>query len=233
MTGGEHVLIEEIIKTSNIKAAIFDLDGTILDNNSFHLKSWDKYLKDENISISPENFRKHVSGRTNEDAVRYIFGSGVSDEDVLKYTLEKEAVYRELYEPYIHEVSGFSKLLKFFKQSGTKMAIATSGIQPNIDFMFRHLPVKSYFSEVVNSAHIKRGKPDPEIYLFTAAKLQVDPKSCLVFEDSLPGVESGKSAGMVVTALTTTHSKEELKQADYIISTFQDLFQHLLPAAGS
>lgn len=217
--------ISAIVSKFNIKAAIFDLDGTMLDNNPFHLKSWLYYLKDKHIDISRENFNKHVSGRTNRDALEYIFSRKMSDEEAHRLTLEKEAVYRRLYEPYIREVNGLSRLLHYFHKHQIKMAIATSGIQPNIDFMFEHLPIKHFFSEVVESSQIKNGKPDPEIYLLTAHKLDINPLNCLVFEDSIPGIISAKSAGMKVVALTTTHTKEELTKADFVIPDFDNLFK--------
>lgn len=223
-TNKTHPGIHSIIEDQHIQAVIFDLDGTILDNNSFHLESWLKYLESKNIKISQEDFNQYMSGRTNKDAIEYIFQRKMSDEEILKYTLEKEAVYRELYAPQLKPVKGFLKLLGYLKEKRIKMAIATSGIQPNIDFMFEHLPVKEYFAEIVNSAHIKNGKPDPEIYLLTAKKLKIEPTKCLVFEDSVPGIISAKSAGMMVIALTTTQLSHELAMADWVINDFEDLF---------
>ncbi len=217
-------LINSILSKRKIQAAIFDLDGTILDNNSYHLKSWLKYLKDKNITISQKEYNENMSGRKNRDVLEYVFKRKLSDEEVHKFSYEKETVYRQLYEPYIREISGFSRLLKYLKNNNIKMAIATSGIQPNIDFMFKHLPVRDYFQEVVKGADVTKGKPDPEIYLLTADRLKVDPKHALVFEDSTPGIESGKSAGAIVIALTTTHKKEELGDADFAINNFDDLF---------
>ena len=100
------------------------------------------------------------------------------------------------------------------------MAIATSGIQPNIDFMFEEVPIKPYFKEVVNSSHITKGKPDPEIYLKTASLLQISPKNCLVFEDAVVGIQSAKAASMKVIAVATTQPKEELTLADRIIDDY-------------
>ena len=100
------------------------------------------------------------------------------------------------------------------------MAIATSGIQPNIDFMFEEVPIKSYFKEVVNSSHISKGKPDPEIYLKTASLLNVSPNHCLVFEDAVVGIKSAKAAGMKVIAVATTQPREELSMADMIIDDY-------------
>lgn len=212
--------INEVIKNSGVKAAIFDLDGTMLDNNSFHLKSWIEYLKDMGRNISEEEFNASFNGRTNKDVIQYIFNQPMNAEEILRYSLEKEAVYRKIYKPYIRPVNGLIAFLEILKNKNISMAIATSGIQPNIDYMFEHIPIKSYFNFVVNSGHITYGKPHPEIYLKTASLLNVKPENCLVFEDAIVGIDSAKAAGMKVVAVATTEPKENLHGADFIVDDF-------------
>ena len=214
--------IEGLLQKWNIQAVIFDLDGTLIDNNSFHLRSWQEYLKNNKMDISEEAFRKNINGRTNKDAIEYIYGRKMSEEESWKYTLEKEAVYRKLYAPHIRPVKGLPELLETIDELHIPMAIATSGIQVNIDFMFSYLPIKKYFQVVVNSAHIARGKPDPEIYLKTAEQLCIPAQDCLVFEDAAVGVTAARSACMKVIAVTTTQTKEELSDADMIIENYDD-----------
>ncbi|MEO6813636.1 MAG: HAD family phosphatase [Ginsengibacter sp.] len=213
--------INKIINEFKVKAVIFDLDGTLIDNNSYHRKTWEKYLNSKGRSISNAEFNAHLNGRTNHDAIEYIYGKGISNEESVKYTLEKEALYREMYSPYITPVSGLIGLLKIFYEHNIPMAIATSGIQPNIDFMFDHIPIKKYFKAVVNSSHIKKGKPNPEIYMKTASILGIAPQNCLVFEDAVVGINAAKAAGTKVIAITTTQPKEELSDADMIIEDYE------------
>jgi beta-phosphoglucomutase-like phosphatase (HAD superfamily) len=89
--------------------------------------------------------------------------------------------------------------------------------------MFKHLPIQQYFKEVIYSAHIQKGKPDPEMYFVTAKKLNVLPKNCLVFEDSIAGIQAAKAAGMKVIAIATTHTPAELKLADRLIYNYDDI----------
>jgi len=215
--------IKDIIEQFGIKAAIFDLDGTMLDNNPYHLNAWKKYLEGKGRKISDEEYNANVNGRTNKDVIRYIFGSGLNDEETLNYSLEKEAVYRELYLADIKPVNGLIDLLKFFQDRKIPMAIATSGIQVNIDFMFEHIPVRKYFQAVVNSSHIRMGKPDPEIFLKAAKELGIPAIHCLVFEDSVVGVTAAHAAGMKVVALSTTQSGSELRNADLTVKDFASL----------
>ncbi len=213
--------VENMLKAFDTKAVIFDLDGTLLDNNSYHLKSWLQYLKNIGRTISEEEYNEKINGRTNKDVIRYIYGNSLTEEEILQYTLEKEALYRDLYKPHIKPVAGLIDFLEVLKKKHIPMAIATSGIQPNIDFMFDEVPIRSYFKEVVNSAHILKGKPDPEIYLKTASLLDVSPGNCLVFEDAVVGVKSAKAAGMKVVAVATTHPRDELSMADMVIGDYK------------
>ncbi len=213
----------ELLKKFDTKAVIFDLDGTLLDNNYYHRLSWIAYLEKTGRHITEEEFNENMNGRTNKDAIEYIYGKGLNDDQILKTTLEKEAVYRKVYQPYIKPVRGLLEFLAFLKGKNIPMAIATSGVQPNIDFMFENVPIKKYFSAVVNSSHIKKGKPDPEIYLKSASLLKTEPAHCLVFEDAVVGIRSAIGAGMKVVALSTTEQEDELSLADLIIKDYTDL----------
>lgn len=213
--------VDEILKNFEVQAVIFDLDGTLLDNNPYHLQSWKKYLKNIGRSMTEEEYNANINGRTNRDVIDYIHGGNMTDEESLHYSLAKEALYREIYKPFIKPVKGLLTFLQILQDKNMPMAIATSGIQPNIDFMFDNVPIRQYFKVIVNSSHIKKGKPDPEIYIKTASLLNVSPKNCLVFEDAIVGINSAKAAGMKVIAVSTTHPKEELNGADMIIDDYE------------
>jgi beta-phosphoglucomutase family hydrolase len=206
-----------------VKAAIFDLDGTLIDNNTYHLQSWLQYLKDMNREMTEEEYKANVNGRTNKDVIEYIYQRKMNDKEAMKYAHEKEAIYRELYAPYIKPVPGLLELLEKLRSLSIPMAIATSGIQVNIDFLFEHIPIRSYFDVIVNSAHISKGKPDPEIYIKTSELMKVPPVECLVFEDAVVGINSAKAAGMKVVGVLTTHKAEELSGADILIKDFSEL----------
>ena len=219
--------VDKLLNDFEAEAVIFDLDGTMLDNNPYHLQSWKKYLENMGRDMTEQEYNANINGRTNTDVIKYIHGDALNEEDSLKYGLQKETLYREVYKPFIKPVKGLLAFLKILADKKVPMAIATSGIQPNIDFMFDHVPIKQYFKIIVNSSHIKKGKPDPEIYIKAASLLSVSPKNCLVFEDAVVGINSAKAAGMKVIAIATTHPKEELNGADMIIDDFEFNENHL------
>jgi beta-phosphoglucomutase family hydrolase len=204
-------------------AVIFDLDGTLIDNNAFHIKAWQEFYKKRNRTLTEEEYKQHFNGKTNADVLAYVFGQPLSAQERERYTNEKEDLYRIIYEPHIKPVKGLLKLLQELRDAGIPMAIATSGIKVNIDYMFKHLGIQHFFKEVVYSKDIQKGKPDPEIYFLTAKKLQVLPKNCIVFEDAVAGIQAAKAAGMKVIAIATTHTPEELDLADKLIYDYVEL----------
>lgn len=207
----------------NPEAVIFDLDGTLIDNNAFHLKAWKQYLKNIGREVTEEEYREYFNGRTNKDVVEYIHQRPMTTEEAAPYFLAKEQLYRELYQPFIKPVEGLIPFLEELEHHHIPMAIATSGITVNINFMFEHIPLKRFFKTVIHSAHIKKGKPSPEIFLKAAEELHVNPSNCIVFEDAIVGLEAAKAAGMKVIALTTTHTPEELKGADKVIKDYTEI----------
>ena len=112
------------------------------------------------------------------------------------------------------------------------MAIATSGLPINIKFMFDHVAIESYFDKVIDATYVTNSKPHPEIFLKAAESVNAAPLQSIAFEDSVAGVRSAKAAGMKVVGLTTTHTAEDLHEADKIIKdyteiTIDDLYQLL------
>ncbi len=215
------IAVGDLLRKYDAKAVVFDLDGTLIDNNPYHLQAFLKYFEAINYSVTEDEYRKNINGRTNRDVFNYIFKKELSLEESTKHALAKEAVYREIYADHIKPVQGLLEFLESLARLHIPMAIATSGIQPNIDFFFQHVPVQQHFPVVVNSAHISKGKPDPEIYLKAAELLGVPPQHCIAFEDAGVGVRSAKAAGMHVVAILTTDVKENLAQADLFIDDYR------------
>jgi beta-phosphoglucomutase family hydrolase len=212
----------------SLQAVIFDLDGTLIDNNAYHIEAWKSFYEKHKLSFSTEAYKNTINGKTNKDIFRILLGEGLTDEQISVYENEKEALYREKYFPHIKPVRGLLKLLQQLSEEKIPLSIATSGIWPNIHFMFENLPIQSYFQTVIDASQISCGKPHPEIFLKAASSLGVPSSCCVAFEDSLAGIQSAKAAGMYVVGLATTHSRDDLSTADHVINHYDEISVHWL-----
>jgi beta-phosphoglucomutase family hydrolase len=205
------------------EAVIFDLDGTLIDNNQYHFEAWKVFFEKIGRPFSMDEYKTKMNGRINRDIFHYLFGKELSAQEVEQLTDEKEALYREYYAPHIKPIPGLINLLQQIKEDGIPMAIATSGLPINIAFMFEHVPIESYFDKVIDATYVSNSKPHPEIFLKAAESVGANPLNTVAFEDSVAGVRSAKAAGMKVVGLTTTHTAEDLHEADKIIKDYTEI----------
>ncbi|MFA5973608.1 MAG: HAD family phosphatase [Lentimicrobiaceae bacterium] len=188
---------------------IFDMDGVIVDNYSWHLNAFVEFGKKHGLKITKEEFSKYF-GSTNHLIMNSLFNKNLTKDEITALAEEKETIYRELYRPFIKPVEGLPAFLKYAFSQGIAIALATSAPHENVNFTLEATGLKKYFNVITDSSMVKHGKPDPEIYLLTAAKLGVPPSECIVFEDSVPGILSAQQAGMQVIGVATTHKPDEL-----------------------
>ncbi len=201
-------------------AVIFDMDGVIADTNPFHSLAWKTFAEKYNFTISDEDLKSHVFGRTNKSIFDFLFGDSLSQEKISVLANEKEVIFREIYKNNIKALPGLIELLADLKTASFKIGIATSAPEENVELIVGELGIKDYFNAIVDPKDITRSKPDPEIYIKCSQLLSVTPERCLVFEDSLPGIEAAVSAGMKVIGITSTHSSDELKNTLMTIDNF-------------
>ena len=211
--------------------AIFDMDGTLIDNTPYHFKSWQALFKKYNKGeLSKETYYTQFSGVPVMETIRKIFGAD-NNEDELKGLLdEKEEFYREIYAPFVTPVKGLEVLLAGLKNAGVKMAMATSATVKDVDFILDRIPIRDDFDVIVNSTMVQRPKPDPDIFLKAAEQLNMQPSQCIVFEDSLAGIKAGNSAGMKVVGITTGNPASALHPVDLVINDYSELTVQKLAA---
>lgn len=202
---------------SNIEAVIFDLDGVITDTAEYHYQAW-KALADElEISFDKE-FNEGLKGIGRMESLEMILAHGqkeLSDEEKERYAAKKN----EHYQTFIEEITpndllpGVREFMEEIKADGIKtgLASASKNAQPVIE----RLEVTDLLDTVVNAAEVKKGKPDPEVFLKAAEQLGVNPEKCVGVEDAQAGVTAIKAANMFAVGVG---SEDTLGEADWVVS---------------
>lgn len=201
---------------------VFDMDGVLIDSNPFHVRKWVEMLKEHGVPYDPRDLSTQVIGQRNDTAFRYFFGPQLSEADIEHLSEELEARFRAAFRP--EPLRGLETLVRACHAARVPMAVASSAMTKNIEFVVDRLGLRRYFRYLVSGDEVSRPKPDPEIYLKTARKMGLDPIGCVAFEDSFVGLESARGAGMKCVAIASTFPIEELKsRADLAVESFEDL----------
>ena len=198
------------------------MDGVIVDSNPFHKTALKQFCSAHGHELTEKELQEKIYGRRNQDWLLNVFGH-LEPENMKRYADEKESLFRTVYDKAIKPVDGLATFLKKLSDLKVPVAIATSAPRANVDFTLLKTGLGHYFKTILDDTHVSKGKPDPEVYLKTAKALNYKPQDCVVFEDSLAGVEAAKKAGCKVVGITTTHSRKELDQTDLVIENFEGL----------
>jgi beta-phosphoglucomutase family hydrolase len=203
-------------------AFIFDLDGTLLDNIPAHMRAWATFLASLGHEIDEAQFMLQYSGQSNADILRGVLGPSLSQDETDAYCEQKESLYRDLYRPHMKPVTGLLEFLHRAREAGILMAVATSALPVNVEFTLGGLGLLHWFRAVVTAEDVRQSKPDPEIFLTAASRLGVAPERCIVFEDSLSGLEGARRAEMRAVAITTTLRLDEVPNQPFVLRAAPD-----------
>lgn len=204
------------------KAAIFDMDGVLVNNNPWHIQAWITFAEKYGLSITPEEVESHF-GNTNRDYLTFLFGRELPSDEIDKLAEEKEQIYRSICEKHIQPLNGLISFLEELKKYRFGIALATGGPLSNVKFVMDKLKAEHLFDVYVYDSMVKRGKPDPELFLKAAELLGVDPRNCVVFEDSVHGIEAARRASMLPIGINTSGYREKLKNATLVLDDFSEI----------
>jgi beta-phosphoglucomutase len=204
-----------------IQAVIFDLDGVIVDTAHYHYLAW-KRLADELGVHFTEKENEQLKGVSRMRSLEIILELGnlhLSQAEKEKLATKKNAWFVE----YINAMKpdeifpGVKELIREIQLNGIKVALASSS--KNADTVLNLLNIKNYFNAIVDGTMITHTKPDPEIFLLAAKKLNMPVSSCLVFEDADAGVEAALAAGMKCIGVG---SSQQLPKANFVVAKTAD-----------
>ena len=213
-----------------IEAVIFDLDGSLVDSMWMWRDIDIEYLGRFGIPL-PEDLQSKIEGMSlGETAVYFKEHFQISD-SVEQMKADWNDMARAKYQNEVYFKPNAQLFLEACVKKGIKLGIATSNSRELVDTVGESLHFQRYFSCIMTGCDVQRGKPFPDIYLAAAEQLQVKPENCLVFEDIIPGIRAGKSAGMQVCAVEDAYSVQQRdakkEQADFYIEDYAEAIRAL------
>jgi len=209
---------------------IFDMDGVIVDSQPYHFAVEDKMCREMGIDVSLEESHSFV-GMAGAMVWRYLkskFALPESIEELLAFENKARTAYFSSLEN-VHPIPGVVALLEELKQHDIKTALASSSSVEVIEIFISKLGIKDYFQKIISGDAVENGKPDPDIFLYTATALGENPSDCLVIEDSANGVKAAKLAGMKCIGFRNANSgDQDLSLADMVIDDFRKVDLEIL-----
>jgi HAD superfamily hydrolase (TIGR01509 family) len=192
-----------------LKAILYDLDGTIADSDPIHYIAWQDCLKEFGIEINETIYKQEMSGSTNPRLIaKFLPQLNVSQGEA--FSERKEARFRELAEQ-LPLTPGLKELIEWGKKHQLKQAVVTNAPRKNAEFMLSVLKLDKVFDRVFLSEDIGIGKPDPAPYIYALKEFGLDPDQAIAFEDSPLGIQSATAAGILTIGIASTQTPEDLK----------------------
>ena len=206
-----------------LAAVIFDLDGVLADTHPVHRRVWRQFLLGKGRNVSEEDLDFVEDGYKLKEILVHFLGR-LSPAEISSYGEQKQQLFYEA-AAEVRTAPGVGDLLRELQSAGIPRAVATSASRPRAHALLEHLDLAPYFSFVVTGDDVVQGKPDPSIFNLAAQLLEVDPRRCLVAEDSRAGVHAAKSAGMKCLAIAQGQRATRLRSegADWVVPSLADL----------
>lgn len=203
--------------------AIFDWDGVVIDSSRHHEESWNR-LAEEEMRVLPAGHFLKGFGMKNEAIIPAILGWTRDETEIRRLSLRKEVLYREIIrERGIHPLPGVRVFLERLQAAGIPRVIGSSTHRLNITASLEILGLSGFFSAIVSAEDVTKGKPDPQVFLSAAAKIQRPPERCIVFEDAPMGIEAALAGGMKAIGVAGTHGNAILSKADKTVARLDEL----------
>ncbi len=202
-----------------IKAVIFDMDGVMIDSEPLWEKTERILLAKRGIDYNP-TYRDKIVGLNQNDSGRLMKETFNLIETVEEIIAERIEILLDLYEKELELMPGLLPILKGLKESEFLLALASSSPIRVINFVLDKFSLRKFFSVVVSGDFIELGKPHPDIYIYTAKRLGIEPRECVVIEDSINGVKAAKGAGMICIAVPDKRLEQrEFQIADLVVDS--------------
>jgi len=204
-----------------LKAAIFDLDGVVVDTVPIHFKAWKQMFEEYGKTFTFDDYKQKVDGIPRNDGARAIL-TDISDEELTKAANLKQTYFIEnLEKEEIPQFTTTINLITSLLNDDVKCAVVSSS--KNCPAILKRIGLFDKLGAVISGSDISKGKPDPQIFLMAAEKLGASPSECIAFEDAVLGVESAKNAKMHCVGIDRYDNPERLSLADIVVSDLGEI----------
>lgn len=214
------------------KAIIFDMDGTIVESESFWIESTKKVLERRDITLSDQDLafiQSHFLGLGLDASCTFLKEHFKLSDSVESLITEKKAYAHKLYVQQVRFIDGFVSFHKQAVRLNKKTALATNANRQTVDLTDQKLNLRKFFgTHLYCVTEVGKSKPDPAIYLYAAHKLHIDPRACIAIEDSAHGIQAAKNAGMFCIGINTAQNTDRLKDADMIVNKYNQIELHTI-----
>jgi beta-phosphoglucomutase len=206
-----------------IKGVLFDMDGVLVDSEAFICRSAIEMFREKGLNVDEKDFRPFVGMGEN------IYLGGVAEKYNLRIDIDEAKartyeIYEQLSAGNLDPLPGALEFIELCRNKGLKLALATSTDKVKMEISLREIGLSPQsFHTTVNGLEIERKKPFPDIYIKAAQNLRLQPEDCLVVEDAISGVKASKAAGCRCLAVTTSFTKENLSEADWICGSLLEV----------
>ncbi|MGE5678767.1 MAG: HAD family hydrolase [Pseudomonadota bacterium] len=215
----------------DIKAVIFDVDGTLVDSMWIWKQVDIDFLGRRGIPLPPR-LQSDIEGMSYSETAIYFKARFNLTETLEEIKAEWNDMAEDFYKRRIKLKSGVKEFLQLLHGKGLVLGIATSNSRELVDHMLENHGIGHYFSKIRTSCEVEKGKPYPDVYLKVAEDMGIDPGHCLVFEDTLAGVMAAKAAGMKVFAVADEVSYESrdklVEMTEGYIQGFEEVMEHFI-----
>ena len=216
-----------------LKAVIFDMDGVIVDSEPEYQRVEMEMVKKFDVSVTLDHLKEYtgIDSITMWARIRERFNLPQTSEELCR---EEERLMREYYKSgELKVIEPTVSLIKAAHKKGCRTGIASASGKENIADVLRRLNIGDYVEAAVSGSEVPRHKPYPDIYLHTAQLLGAKPEECVVIEDSLAGVAAARAAGMRVIRYAAGGSRDDIGEADYLVSDMAEVTLPLLEKLAS
>ena len=211
---------------------LWDLDGTLVDSAEYHWRSWLFALRDEGFMPTRAQFTA-TFGQRNDRILRGWLGPDAPEHRLRHIGDTKEAEYRRLMRDEGQDgLPGAQEWVDRLAARGWRQAIASSAPRLNVEAVIDALGWHGKFGALVGGEDVRRGKPDPEVFLVAADRLAVPPSACVVVEDAAAGIEAAHAAGMPAIGIGP-HTQAADVHVPALTAVADGVFERLLERGGS